>query len=58
MTLRSVPVDILAEKARAAGLDGTDRGAVRRLVWQEIGTDAVDHEVVEQVADRLRPRPS
>ncbi|HEV8636267.1 MAG TPA: hypothetical protein VG370_18755 [Chloroflexota bacterium] len=48
----------MAEKARAAGLDGTDRGAVRRLVWQEIGTDAVDHEVVEQVADRLRPRPS
>jgi hypothetical protein len=42
--------------ARAAGLDGTDRGAVRRLVWHETGTDAVDHDIVEQVADRLTRR--
>ncbi|HEY3081119.1 MAG TPA: hypothetical protein VGM69_14600 [Chloroflexota bacterium] len=58
MTLRSVRVDVLAERARAAGLDGTDRGAVRRLVWYEVGTDAIDHEVVEQVADRLSRRPA
>ena len=56
MTLRSVRVDVLAERARAAGLDGTDRGAVRRLVWYEVGTDAIDHEVVDQVADRLSRR--
>jgi hypothetical protein len=53
MTLRSVRVDVLAERARAAGLDGSDRGAVRRLVWQELGTDAIDHDVVDQVAERL-----
>jgi len=58
MTLRSVRVDVLAERARAAGLDGTDRGAVRRLVWYEVGTDAIDHEVVDQVADRLSRRPA
>ena len=58
MTLRSVRVDVLAERARAAGLDGTDRGAVRRLVWYEVGTDAIDHEVVEQVADRLSRQPA
>ena len=54
MTLETVRVDVLAERARAAGLDGSDRGAVRRLVWREIGSDAVDHDVVEQVAERLR----
>ena len=58
MTLRSVRVDVLAERARAAGLDGTDRGAVRRLVWYEVGTDAIDHEVIDQVADRLSRRPA
>jgi hypothetical protein len=58
MTLRSVRVDVLTERARAAGLDGSDRGAVRRLVWHEVGTDAIDHEVVEQVADRLCRRSS
>jgi hypothetical protein len=58
MTLRSVRVDVLAERARAAGLDGRDRGAVRRLVWYEVGTDAVDHEVVDQVADLLRRGPA
>jgi hypothetical protein len=57
MTLRSVHVDALAERARAAGLDGTDRGAVRRLVWHEVGTDAVDHDVVEQIADLLSRQP-
>ena len=54
MTLTTARVDRLADLARAAGLDGHDRGAVRRLIWNELGTDAIDHEVVEQVVDRLR----
>ena len=37
-----------------AGLDGSDRGAVRRLIWDDLGTDAIDHAVVEQVVERLR----
>ena len=66
LTLASVDLDALTFKARAAGLDGRDRGAVRRLVWAELSSDAVDHEVVWAVADRLvaappparvRPRP-
>lgn len=57
MTLTIARVDVLTERARRAGLDGTDRGAVRRLVWDEVGTDAVDHDVVEAVAEQLRQRP-
>lgn len=56
MTLETVRVDVLAEKAKEAGLDGSDRGAVRRLVWRELGSDAVDHAVVEHVAERLLGR--
>ena len=53
MTLTSVNLDQLVQKARAAGLDGGDRGAVRRLVWNEIGSDAVDHDVIDAVVERL-----
>jgi len=53
MTLTQREIDLLAERARQAGLDGRDRGAVRRLIWAETGTDAVDHEVIETIADRL-----
>jgi hypothetical protein len=56
MTLETVRVDVLTERARAAGLDGSDRGAVRRLVWSELGSDAVDHAVIERVAERLQGR--
>jgi hypothetical protein len=56
MTLESIRVDVLIERARAAGLDGSDRGAVRRLVWRELGSDAVDHAVIEQVAEQLQGR--
>ena len=58
MTLETIKVDVLAEKAKEAGLDGSDRGAVRRLVWRELGSDAVDHAVIERVAERLRGRIS
>jgi hypothetical protein len=54
MSLTIVQVDGLTERARREGLDGSDRGAVRRLVWREIGTDAVDHEVIERIAEQLR----
>ncbi len=57
MTLAGVDVRALVEAARAAGIDGQDRGAVRRLVWAELGSDAVDHAVVWAVADRLVARP-
>jgi len=53
MTLRKVDLGTLVARARAAGLDGEDRGAVRRLVWAEVGSDAVDHDVVVAVAERL-----
>ena len=53
MTLSTVNLDHLVERARAAGLDGSDRGAVRRLIWAEIGSDAVDHDVVDAVVERL-----
>jgi hypothetical protein len=54
MPLTLVHVDGLTERARREGLDGSDRGAVRRLVWREVGTDAVDHAVIERIAERLR----
>jgi hypothetical protein len=54
MTLTTVRIDNLVKLAEDAGLDGTDRGLVRRLIWAETGTDAIDHEVVETVVDRLR----
>jgi hypothetical protein len=53
MTLSTVNLDHLVQRARNAGLDGRDRGAVRRLIWAEIGSDAVDHDVVDAVVDRL-----
>ncbi len=53
MTLTTVRVGALVEIARRAGLDGSDRGAVRRLIWAELGTDAIDHEVVDKVVERL-----
>ena len=56
MTLTTVNLEQLVERARAACLDGRDRGAVRRLVWAEIGSDAVDHEVVDAVVERLTRR--
>jgi hypothetical protein len=56
MTLTTVNLDQLVQRARAAGLDGRDRGAVRRFVWAEIGSDAVDHDVVDAVVDRLTRR--
>ena len=54
MTLTTVRVPALVELARRAGLDGSDRGAVRRLIWDDLGTDAIDHAVVEQVVEQLR----
>jgi hypothetical protein len=57
MTLASVDLDALVDRARAAGLDGMDRGAVRRLIWAALATDAVDHAVVYAVADRLVAPP-
>jgi hypothetical protein len=56
MTLTTVRIPPLVELARRAGLDGSDRGAVRRLIWAELGTDAIDHAVVEQVVELLRVR--
>jgi hypothetical protein len=53
MTLSTVNLEYLVQRARNAGLDGRDCGAVRRLVWAEIGSDAVDHDVVDAVVDRL-----
>jgi hypothetical protein len=57
MTLTTVRVPALVELARRVGLDGTDRGAVRRLIWDELGTDAIDHAVVEQVVEALWAQP-
>jgi hypothetical protein len=54
MSLTTVRVSALVELARRAGLDGSDRGAVRRLIWDDLGTDAIDHAVVEQVVEQLR----
>jgi hypothetical protein len=53
LTLATVDLGPLVEAARAAGLDGQDRGAVRRLVWSELGSDAVDHDVVTALSERL-----
>lgn len=54
MTLTTVRFETLVTAARRAGLDGTDRGAVRRLIWHDLGTDAIDHDVIEAVVRRLR----
>jgi hypothetical protein len=56
LTLPTIDLEILVARARTAGLDGRDRGAVRRLVWSEAGSDAVDHEVVDEVSERLLRR--
>ena len=53
LTLATVDLAPLVAAARAAGLDGQDRGAVRRLVWSELGSDAVDHDVVTALSERL-----
>ena len=53
MTLETVRVDVLTERAREAGLDGSDRGAVRRLVWRELGSDAVDPEELARPVVRI-----
>lgn len=53
MTLTTVNLEQLVLRARAAGLDGRDRGAVRRFVWAEIGSDAVEHEVIDAVVEKL-----
>ncbi len=53
MTLSTVDLEALVHRARAAGLDGHDRGAVRRFVWAELGSDAVDHDVVDAVVEQL-----
>lgn len=56
MTLSTVNLDTLVKRAQTAGLDGRDRGAVRRFVWAEVGSDAVDHEVIDAVVERLTRR--
>jgi len=56
MTLTTVRVETLVEIARRARLDGNDRGAVRRLIWDEMGTDAIDHAIIDDVVERLRRR--
>jgi hypothetical protein len=53
LTLMTIRLDELVDTARAAGLDGSDRGAVRRLIWAELGSDAVDHDVIDRVVERL-----
>jgi hypothetical protein len=45
--------------ARGRGLDGTDKGAVRRFLWYEcVYSDALDDGVTERVAALLRARAS
>jgi hypothetical protein len=56
MTLATINLDEYVRKARGFGLDGSDRGAVRRFVWNLCGSDAVDHAVVDAIADRLLRR--
>jgi hypothetical protein len=54
MTLATIDLAPLVDAAHAAALDGRDLGAIRRLVWSELGSDAVDHAVVCAVSDGLR----
>ncbi len=56
MRVADAALDDLVRAAGTLGLDGSDRGAVRRFVWAEVGSDAVDHDVVDAVAERLARR--
>jgi trehalose utilization protein len=60
--LTEAHIDRLVRAARSHGLDGRDLGRLREFIWwQCLHSDAVDHSVIERVAERLmsgRDRPA
>ena len=52
--LRETELRHFAQQARRRGLDGSDRGAVRRFLWWEcVYSDAVDDAAIERVVELL-----
>jgi hypothetical protein len=57
VTLRDSELRRIVRQARQRGLDGSDRGAVRRFLWWEcVYSDALDDRVTDRVADLLLAR--
>ena len=51
VTLRETELQQVVQMARRRGLDGSDRGAVRRFLWWEcVYSDALDDGVTERVS--------
>ncbi len=52
--LRETELRHFAQQARRRGLDGSDRGAIRRFLWWEcVYSDALDDSVTDRVAELL-----
>ena len=52
--LHEAELEQIVELARQRGLDGSDKGAVRRFLWWEWAhSDALDDRETERVAARL-----
>jgi hypothetical protein len=52
--LRDTELKLFAQQARRRGLDGSDRGAVRRFLWWEcVYSDALDDAVTDRVAELI-----
>jgi hypothetical protein len=52
--LRETELRHFAQQARRRGLDGSDRGAIRRFLWWEcVYSDALDDSVTDRIAELL-----
>jgi hypothetical protein len=52
--LRETELRHFAQLARRRGLDGSDRGAVRRFLWWEcVYSDALDDSATDRVVELL-----
>ena len=55
VTLRETELRQFAQRARVRGLDGSDRGALRRFLWWEcVYSDALDDGATDRLAELLR----
>jgi hypothetical protein len=52
--VRETELRLFAQRARHRGLDGSDRGAIRRFLWWEcVYSDALDDDATDRVAELL-----
>ena len=52
--LGETELELFAQQARHRGLDGSDRGAIRRFLWWEcVYSDALDDAATDRIAELL-----